>query len=317
MKTHRNARLGLAGRRELVRACEAEGQQAAARRFGVASATAHKWWHRWLAASEAERATLACLCDRPSRPRHSPRELAAQEQARICEVREHTGWGPRLIAGVVGRPHSTVSRTLERGGCSRRPKPAREPANRYEWPCPGDLLHMDTKRYARFDAPGHAVTGDRSIVSRGAGWEYSHSIVDDHSRLAYAEICDSEDAEAVVAFTGRALAFFASCGIRPSRIMTDNAFAYTKSKRFKALLRRRGIKHKRTRARRPQTNGKVERFHQTMAREWGHGLVYRSSEHRRRALPHWLRYYNERRPHSSLGGRPPISRVHDVSGQDN
>jgi len=316
MKTHRNARLGLAGRHELVKACEAESQQAAARRFSVSPATANKWHRRWQQATDAERATLSCLADRPSRPHRSPKEVSAEEQQWICAVREHTGWGPRLISGVVGRPHSTVSRTLERGECSRLPKPPREPANRYEWPCPGDLLHMDTKRYARFEVPGHAVTGDRSVVSRGAGWEYSHSIVDDHSRLAYAEILDTEDADAVVAFTERALAFFEANGIVVKRLMTDNAWAYTKSKGFKRLLGRHGITHKRIRPRRPQTNGKVERFHQTMAREWGYGLVYRSSAHRRAALPHWLRYYNERRPHSALGGRPPISRVHDVSGQD-
>lgn len=307
----------LAGRHELVKAIEAEGQQAAARRLSCSPATANKWWWRWQAASEVERRTLVCLEDRSSRPHRSPNQVPAEEQERICEVRRHTGWGPRLIAGVVGRPHSTVSRTLERGGCSRLPKPERGEIVRYEWDCPGDLLHMDTKRYARFDRPGHAVTGDRSVNSRGAGWEYSHAIVDDHSRLAYAEILDSEDAAAVVAFTERALEFFEVNGIRTKRLMTDNAWAYTKSKQFKRLLRRRGIKHKLIRPRRPQTNGKVERFHQTMAREWGYGLAYRSSAHRRRALPHWLHYYNERRPHSALGGRPPISRVHDVSGQDN
>ncbi|MDQ5895262.1 MAG: family transposase [Actinomycetota bacterium] len=317
MNTHRNARLGLAGRHELVKTCEAEGQRAAARRFGVSPATANKWFSRWQAARKADQRTLACLHDRASRPRRSPNQLAADEQARICKVREDTGWGPRLIAGVVGRPHSTVSRTLERGGCSRRPKPAREPANRYEWPCPGDLLHMDIKRYARFSVPGHAVTGDRSVVSRGAGWEYSHSVVDDHSRLAYAEVLDSQDAGAVLAFTERALAFFEAHGIVAKRLMTDNAWAYTRSRKLARLLRKKKIKHKLIRPRRPQTNGKVERFHQTMAREWGYGLLYASSEHRLRALPYWLDYYNEQRPHSALGGASPISRVHNLSGQDN
>ena len=316
MKIHRNARLGLAGRHELVKAIEAEGQRAAARRLRLSPATANKWWRRWQRASDAQRRTLSCLQDRSSRPQRSPRELAAAEQERICEVRHHTGWGPRLIAGVVGRPHSTVHRTLQRGGCSRQPRPAREQALRYEWPCPGDLLHMDSKRYARFEVPGHALTGDRSVRSRGAGWEYSHAILDDHSRFAYAEICDSQDAETVLAFTERALEFFAEKGILVRWLMTDNAWAYTRSKKFRRLLCRRQITHKRTRSRRPQTNGKVERFHQTMAREWGYGLLYASSEHRRRALPHWLRYYNERRPHSSIGDRPPISRVRDVSGQD-
>lgn len=317
MNTHPRAKLGLAGRHEPVSAIEdGVSQREAAARFGVSPATANKWWRRWEQASDGERRSLECLCDRSSRPHRSPNELPAEEQARICEVRAHTGWGPRLIAGSVGRPHSTVHRTLQRGGCSRQPKPEREQVVRDEWECPGDLLHMDTKRYARFDRPEHAVTGDRSVVSRGAGYEYSHAIVDDHSRLAYAEILDSQDAKAVVAFTERALAFSEANGITVRRLMTDNAWAYTRSGKFARLLRRHKIKHERTRSRRPQTNGKVERFHQTMAREWGYGLAYRSSEHRRRALPHWLRYYNERRLHSSIGNRPPISRVHDVSGQD-
>jgi len=318
MTTHPRAKLGLAGRYELVKAIEAgASQRQAAQRFGVSVATANKWWQRWRSAEEAERRSLRCLHARSSRPHHSPAELSAEEQERICEVRRHTGWGPRLLAGSVGRPHSTVHRTLQRGGCSRQPKPEREAVQRYEWDCPGDLLHMDTKRYARFERPGHALTGDRSVVSRGAGYEYSHAIVDDHSRLAYAEILDSQGAAAVLAFTKRALAFFESHGITVKRLMTDNAWAYTRSLKFERLLGSRRIEHMRIKPRRPQTNGKVERFHQTMAREWAYGLAYRTSGHRRQALPHWLRYYNERRPHSSIGDRPPISRVHDVSGQNN
>ncbi len=318
MKIHRNARLGLAGRHELVKAVEGEGQKAAARCLGVSPATANKWWHRWQTASEAERQTLDCLQDRSSRPNRCPNEVPASEQQRICEVRRHTGWGPRLIAGVVGRPHSTVHRTLARHGISRPPRAARECPVRYEWPCPGDLLHMDTKRYARFDSPGHAVTGDRSRTGRRreAGYEFAHSIVDDHSRLAYVELHPNERAQTVVGFLERALDFFSSQGIEVRRVMTDNAFAYTKSATMAELLAARRIRHLTTKPYRPQTNGKVERFQQTMAREWAYGLTYRRSGDRARALPHWLRYYNERRPHSSIGDRPPISRVHDVSGQD-
>lgn len=286
----------------------------AARRLGVSPASAHRWWRRWCEASREERFSLRCLEDRSSRPRRSPRRLARREEQRICEVRERTGWGPRLIAGAVGYPHSTVHRVLRRHGSSRRPRPAREQVVRYEWSAPGELLHMDTKRYGRFCQPGHALTGDRSRQSRGAGWEWAHSIVDDHSRLAYSEVLDSERAEAVVAFTARALDFFAAHGVEVKRIMTDNAFAYTKSNKFKRLLRRRKIKHKRTRSRRPQTNGKVERYQQTMAREWAYGRRYETSGERRAALSDWLRYYNERRPHSGIGDRPPISRVHNVSG---
>ena len=174
--------------------------------------------------------------------------------------------------------------------------------------------------YARFDRPGHAVTGDRSktAAQRRAkvGYDYAHAIVDDHSRFAYAELLDNERAETVTGFVERALAVLAQHGIESKRLMTDNAWVYTKNRSLRELLTQREIRHLRTRPRRPQTNGKVERFHQTMAREWAYGLRYRSSRHREAALPHWLGHYNHHRPHSSLGGLPPISRVHNVRGQD-
>jgi len=321
MTIHPMAKLGLAARHELVVAIERGlSIRAAARLFNVSPATAHKHWHRWCQASIGERRTLRCLDDRSSRPHRSPRMLAAAEQERICEVRRHTGWGPRLIAGITGHPHSTVHRTLARHGISRPPRPKREAAVRYEWPCPGDLLHMDTKRYQRFTRPGHAVTGDRHRTGAEKrlriGHEFVHSIVDDHSRLAYSELHPDERAATVAAFTRRAFAFFAELGVHPKRLMTDNAFVYTKSTELRALLAEHGIRHLTTDPYRPQTNGKVERFQQTMAREWAYGLTFRSSKDRARALPHWLRYYNEQRPHSGIGDRPPISRVHDVSGQD-
>jgi transposase InsO family protein len=246
-----------------------------------------------------------CLFDRSSRPLRMPRLLPPGEQRRICAARRQTGWGPRLLTVRTGHPHSTISKVLKRNGLSRPPRVAREPERRYEWPCPGDLLHMDVTLYARFERPGHALTGDRSRRSADrrarVGYDYAHAIVDDHSRLAFVE---------------RALAVLAAHGIEARRLMTDNAWAYTKNRSLRELLSGRGIRHLTTRPRRPRTNGKVERFHQTMAREWAYGLRYRSSRHRAAALPHWLRYYNERRPHSSLGGLPPISRVHNVRGQD-
>jgi len=318
MDIHPRAKLGLAGRHQLVSLVESGSSlRAAAAALSVSPATAHKWWHRWRDGDHAAPCrTLACLHDRSSRPRRSPRMLSAADQERICEVRSHTGWGPRLIAGVVGRPHSTVHRTLRRNGISRRARARREQVVRYEWDCPGELLHMDTKRYARFAAPGHAVTGDRSERNRRAGYEWAHSIVDDHSRLAHSELHPDERADTVVGFVRRVLADYQQRGITVKRLMTDNHFSYTRSWALRELLRERGIRHITTQAYRPQTNGKVERFQQTMAREWGYGLAYRSSQHRARALPHWLRYYNERRPHSGIGDRPPVSRVHDVSGQD-
>ena len=238
------------------------------------------------------------------------------EQDRICEVRARTGWGPRLIASELGHPHSTVHRTLKRRGCSRRPRAPREAVQRYEWPCPGNLLHMDTKRYQRLDAPGHAVTGDRTVKSRGAGHEFAHSLVDDCSRLAYTELHDDERAETVTAFTERALDWFLEHGIVAERLLTDNAFAYTKNRSLREVLRARAIVHKRTRPYTPKTNGKVERYQQTMDREWGRGLTYNNSDDRRAALPHWLEHYNTRRRHSGIGNRTPISRVHNLLGQD-
>jgi transposase InsO family protein len=319
MSFHRNAKLGLAGRYALV--CAVEGgmtlKQAAAC-FSVSPATAHRWWHRWLEATEEARKTLSCLFDRSSRPHRSPRQLAPELAEAICACRRQTGWGPRLVAGATGFCHSTVWKVLRRAGLSRPPRAAREPANRYEWPCPGDLLHMDTSEYARFQRPGHRLTGDRSSQDRQHrdGVDIVHAIVDDHSRLAYAEIHDDAKAPTVVGFLERALAFYASHAIRPKRVMTDNAWAYARSRALRQLLARHHIHHLTTRPHRPRTNGKVERFHQTMAREWAYGLLYQSHRERAAALPHWLHHYNTRRPHSSLDGQPPISRIHNVRGQD-
>jgi transposase InsO family protein len=318
MYLHANAKLGLAGRFALVGAVE-EGLslRAAAAVFNVSPATAHRWRHRWLDGGRRPQALL----DRSSRPKRSPRLLALELQERICACRRQTGWGPRLVGAATGFAHSTVWKVLRRNGLSRRPKAVNEPANSYEWPCPGDLLHMDTSRYARFLRPGHRVTGDRSQRSRHwmhpdtrVGYDYAHAIVDDHSRLAYVELHPHEKAATVTGFVERALAFFAQNGIVAQRLMTDNGFSYVKNRSLRELLARHGIHHLTTQPYRPRTNGKVERFHQTMAREWAYGLAYRSHHHRNHALPYWLDHYNRHRPHSSLGNRPPSSRIHNVRG---
>jgi transposase InsO family protein len=321
MVLHRNAKLGLAGRFALVQAVESGlSLKAAAGAFSVSAATAHRWWHRWLEASEQERRSRSCLLHRSSRPHRSPRELAPALQARICACRRKTGWGPRLVAAATGFAHSTVWKVL-RHGLSRRPRAEREPANSYEWPCPGDLLHMDTSRHARFRQPGHALTGDRSHPGRRwmrpetrVGYDYAHAIVDDHSRLAYVELHDDERAQTVTDFVERALAFFAGHDITAKRLLTDNGFSYVKNRSRRELLAAQQIHHLTTEPYRPRTNGKVERFHQTMEREWAKGVRYRTHRHRNAALPHWLDHYNTTRPHSSLGDRPPISRVHNVRG---
>jgi len=213
-----------------------------------------------------------------------------------------------------------VWRALKRAGISRPPKQPREQARRYEWPCPGDLLHIDSKRFSRFTRPGHAVTGirDRSGAEKRlrVGHEFVHSLVDDHTRLAYSELHRDERAATVTGFVARGLAFYARHGITAERVLSDNAFVYRRNRSLRELLAAHGIRHLLIPIRRPQVNGKVERYQQTLKREWALGQVYRSSDHRARALSHWLRYYNERRPHSSLGGRSPISRVHNVPRQD-
>ena len=315
MYLHANAKLGLAGRHALV--CAIDGGmtlKAAAAAFSVSPATAHRWWHRWLDGGRQPGALL----DRSSRPHCSPRQLAPELAEVICACRRQTGWGPRLVAGATGFCHSTVWKVLKRAGISRPPKPVREPANRYEWPCPGDLLHMDISEYARFERPGHRLTGDRSSQDRRHrdGVDYVHAIIDDRTRLAYAEIHPDQKAATAVGFLERALRFYAEHEIVAKRLMTDNAWIYVKGRELRRLLARNEIRHLTIKPYRPRTNGKIERFHQTMAREWAYGLLYASHRERTAALPHWLDHYNTARPHSSLGGQPPISRVHNVRGQD-
>ncbi|MCA1698111.1 MAG: IS481 family transposase, partial [Actinobacteria bacterium] len=307
---------------ELVEKCLEGGvtrrQAAAWRRVSVS--TVQYWIDRRRAASGEELRSGAWADDRPSAPKHQPRLTSGADHDRVCAARRRTGWGPRLIASELGMPHSTVSRCLERRGCSRRPKPRRGEVVRHEWPCPGELLQMDVKRFARFSRPGHAITGDRSRTGaerrERVGYEFAHSLVDDHSRAAYTELHADERGETVTAFVRRALVCFRSLGIEPRRIQTDNHFSYVKNRSLAELLQAESISHHTIKPRTPRHNGKVERYQQTLKREWGLGQRYRSSAHRARALPHWLDHYNTGRRHIGIGNRPPISRVRNVSGQD-
>jgi transposase InsO family protein len=312
---HANARLGPAGRRRLVGLMIDGGmpERQAAAWLSVSPCTAHRWKSRWLAASAIERSSGAWALDRSSRPRRSPRRTAAALEARVLDERERTGWGPRLIAGTTGVAHSTVHAILKRHGRSRAPRTPREAFRRYEWPCPGDLLHMDIKRYRRFRRPGHPFISDERQTSKEIntqlGYDYCHAVVDDHSRLAYAELLPDTRAPTVTAFTERALAWFQQRGITARRVMTDGAWTYTHNRSLGQLLHARGIRHIVTPPYTPRINGKVERLHQTMDREWARGHLYRNSTARNRALKHWLEHYNHSRPHSSLGGHPPITRA--------
>ena len=283
-------------------------------------ATVQYWIARYRAASDAERASGVWAQDRASTPHHQPARVSECVHDRVCETRERTGWGPRLIASELGMAHATVSRCLGRRHMSRLPRAPREAVQRFEWPCPGDLLQMDTKRLARFTRPGHAVTGERYRTgaerSAGVGWEFCHSMIDDHSRLAYTEIHRDEKAPTVVAFVERALGFFADHGITARRVQTDNAWTYTHNRGLRGLLDARDIQHRTIPPRTPKRNGKVERYQQTLAREWAYGQRYRDSNARATALPIWLEHYNITRNHSSISNRPPISRVRDQPRHD-
>ncbi len=323
MKVHANAALGPAGRSALCDAV-ASGMslRAAAAALNVSPATAHRWWHRRRDASAAELASGAWLCDRSSCPLHQPRRLTSAEEEPILRARRQTGLGPGRLAGICGRARSTIWKVLRRHGLSRRRPAPRQSYRRYEWSRPGALLHVDTARLPRFAHPGHRVLGRstttrrRQLRSPQASYVFVHGCVDDHSRYAYVEEHLDERAETAAAFMRRAIEHFTALGLDPpSAVMSDNGNCY-RSSVFGAELERVGARHIFTPPYTPRWNGKVERFFQTLKREWAYAHAWPSSTRRSKALPSFLRYYNRLRPHSSLGDRPPISRVHNLRGQD-
>jgi transposase InsO family protein len=320
MDIHANAALGPAGRLALVEAIESGMTlRAAAAALNVAPATAHRWWHRFRAASEEERRRGTWLCDRSSRPHRQPRRLTAAEEEPILRARRQTNLGPVRLAGICRRARSTIWKVLHRHGLSQRRRRGRETYRRYEWSAPGALLHVDVARLARFNRPGHAVTGIRNLTGAekraGVGYVYLHCVIDDYSRYAYVEQHRDQGGDTAAAVLRRAIEHFASLGIKgPKAVMSDNAFAYRRSNAFKAVLAEHDARHILTPPYTPRWNGKVERFIQTLKREWAYAHSWPNSAERTRALPSFLRYYNRRRPHSSLGDRPPISRVHNVRG---
>jgi transposase InsO family protein len=313
----RRCKLGLAGRLELVRLVEQGcSLRAAAAALGVAPATAHRWWHRWRAAGERERASRACLATRPPRPRSCPWALSEEAERRILAARERTGFGPARLAGLVGFCRGTIWKVLRRHGVSRRRRGERQSYRRYEWAEPGALLHLDAMQLPKFDAPGHWATGRGYQRSRGAGRVYVVSVVDDHSRLAYSELHSGETGETVSATLRRAAAWMREQGCGPvEAVMTDNHKAYT-SLIFRALLDELQARHIPTPAYTPRWNGKLERFNRTLTDEWARSRTWPNSTSRDRALQSFIRYYNRRRPHTSLADRPPISRVQQLRRQD-
>jgi transposase InsO family protein len=319
MGQHHRAKLGPAGRAQLVSVINSGASfRTAAAAMNVAPATAHRWWQRWQQACEEERQSGRWAWDRSSRPHRSPARTCEQLEQRVCEARRRTNLGPGRLAGLVGCPRSTVHAVLRRHGLSPRRRGERQTFKRFEWSEPGALLHMDVKRLPRFDVPGHRAMGrGEQHRTRGAGWVYLHVVIDDHSRYLFVEQHDHENADTNADTLERAIAHFTELGLRtPEAVMTDNALVYTNSRRFKAILARIGAKHITPPPYTPRWNGKAERVIRTLQDEWAYAHSWENSQQRTRALRSFVRYYNRRRPHSSLGDRPPISRVHNVPGQD-
>ena len=305
------------GRRLLVDRILAEGWPAAhaAAAAGVSRQTAYRWLKRWREEGEAG------LLDRSSRPHRSPNRVSSETENRIVEDRVTEKEGPHLMAGRLRVPRSTIYRVLCRRGLSRLSDLDRTTGVpiRYVRDCPGELVHVDIKKLGRIpQGGGWRVLGrSRAGPRQKVGYEYVHSMVDDHTRMAYSEVLDSENAQACAGFMLRAARWFSSYGYRIDRVMTDNAMAYRRSRAFAHALSVIGATHKLIRPYRPQTNGKVERFHQTLLQGWAYKRPYTTNQKRRQALHPFLRTYNHHRPHSSLGDQPPITKlVTHLCGKD-
>jgi transposase InsO family protein len=306
MDTHKNARLTPKGREAMVRVVVDDGMSiaAAARQFNTTPKTVRKWVDRFRALG------VEGLRDHSSRPHSSPSQtpLATRDAVEALRRQRHT---QQHIAETLGLSPATVSRILRARGLSLLS--ALEPQQtrpRYERATPGEIIHIDIKKLGRFDRVGHRITGDRTgqSNSRGVGWEYAHVAIDDHSRVATANIFPDQKKESAVAFLKSAIAYYQSLGVTVSRVMTDNGSCY-RSRAFTQACRQLGLKHIRTRPYTPQTNGKAERFIQTALREWAYATAFENSDRRRNQLPHWLHRYNWHRPHASLAKKTPISRL--------
>jgi transposase InsO family protein len=292
----------------IVQRVDVEGWSAArtAAALGVSVRTVHKWRARYRAEGDAG------LPDRSSAPRRVPHRTAAVREARVVALRQQRLTG-LAIAQRLRLPRATVGAVLRRHGLGRLPAlTPPEPVQRYERARPGELLHLDIKTLGRIGQIGHRVHGDWRRKSRGIGWEHVHVCVDDASRVAYVELLPTLQHADAVGFLERAVGWFARHGVQAERVLTDNGSAYV-SQAFAAACTRLGVRHKRTRPYRPRTNGKAERFIQTLLREWAYQRPYATSARRRRALAPWLRYYNHTRPHTALHYRPPITRLPEVA----
>lgn len=317
--THANAPLTPVGRLRLARLIVDEKWPVAraAERFQVSSATASKWANRYRSGES--------MIDRSSRPHHSPTRCSQHLERRIIKLRFCRQWGPHRISYRLRVPRSTVGRVLARYSMpllahvdQATGLPVRKPpAVRYEASAPGELVHVDIKKLGRIpDGGGHRklgrTVGNRHNKKQGLGYAFVHHAVDSYSRLAYSEQLTDERKETAAGFWERARAFFSEAGFEVTAVMTDNGACY-RSHAFKTALGE-GVKHRRTRPYRPQTNGKVERFNRTLAAEWAYAQTYLSDAARAATYADWLHHYNHHRPHTGIGGLTPAQRVHNVTG---
>jgi len=311
---HRRPRLSTYGRQLLVeRLRTGRSASVVADELGVSRATVYKWWHRFQAEGEDG------LLDRSCRPSRSPRQLSADAEARILELRRAEKLGPHQLASRLGWPRSTCYKVLRRHGLHRldwMDRPSGRVVRRYEWKHPGEMVHLDVKKLGRIpDGGGHRVLGrDRANRHAALGYDFVHSLVDDHSRLAYSEVLSDEKAATCAAFLRRAGAFLSRYGIAVARVMTYNGPAYRRGREFRAAVAELGARQVFTPFYRPQVNGKVERFNRTRLTEWAYVRPYAGNQERLELLSDWLHRYNFHRGHTAIGGRPPIERVNSLCG---
>jgi transposase InsO family protein len=323
--SHANARLTVHGRVELVRRVVQDQRPVAhvVKELNVSRATGYKWLARWRAEGPAG------LADRSSRARRLPGKTAPALEAQVLALRSARKLGPARIGPLVGLAPSTVHAVLTRHRMHRLAwldRPTGQLIRRYERARPGELLHVDVKKLGAIRPGGgwrvhgrgsaqEAHSRTEQLAGRRVGYDYVHCAIDDHTRLAYAEIHPDENAATCAAFLRSAAAWFASTGItRIERVLTDNAFAYRRSRAWRDALAGLGAQPRHTRPYRPQTNGKAERFNRTLADEWAYQRPFTSSADRAAALPDWLHTYNHHRSHTALGGHPPITRVNNAAG---
>jgi transposase InsO family protein len=318
---HRNARLTVHGRRLLVERVRGQGMPVAhvAKAMGISRQCAHRWVARFNAEGDAG------LLERSSRPHRSPTRTSVEVEQRVLAARTRDRRGPDWLGPELGIPARTVTRILRRHGVPRLAecdpltggviRASKTTARRYQRDRPGELLHMDVKKLGRIPPGGGWRAWGRPLGSAQkkkarVGYDYVHSVVDDHSRLAYSEIHPDERGDTCAGFLTRTAAYFAEQGIpRIEAVMTDNHWSYTKSTAVSEVLGMLGATHITIRPHCPWQNGKVERFNRTLQIEWAYRQVFTSNHQRSAALQPWLEYYNQRRRHTSLGGLPPISRL--------